>query len=109
VCLLGNVMWSDELQSLKLFDLQFTGKAPAVCDIAYLLGPSMGARDSDYNRRFVTAIKQYTAAISAAGVDYGEENDPFFPFLFNHWNFLVRFRSIGLARRTASNWQQSEN
>ena len=96
MCLLGNVMWSDELQSLKLFDLQFTGKAPAVCDIAYLLGPSMGARDSDYNRRFVTAIKQYTAAISAAGVDYGEEGER--PFL------SIPFQPLELPRSFPVYW-----
>ena len=32
-------MWSEKLQSLKVFDCQFTGKAPAACEMACVLSP----------------------------------------------------------------------
>ena len=59
-------MWSEKLQPLKGFDLQFTGKAPAACEMAHLLsGLCKGDRG-----RIAPAIKEYATAISDAGLPY---------------------------------------
>ena len=87
-------MWSEKLQSLKVFDCQFTGKAPAACEMACVpLANRLGsqtlmalhvvscryflflfAKKGYGTERMAAAVREYSEAVTAAGLPYAFED-----------------------------------
>ena len=104
----GNCMWEEEAQTVRFVDAQFVGKAPAACDLAYLLtklfrttdGGSSSAGPSDDNSQIAECLKAYSAAACDAGLAYT------FQEVCEDIAWLCLQRSVRKPPADASVWRQ---